>query len=559
MKIFNFLKFALLLNIICFSACSGDASIDADVESEGIKIDSELAINGLYFLTEKGEKTITFSTNDNWTLSIEDVSRSVSWCKPSAVSGGKGTATVTFAVEENLSFDIRTVSVKIKSGINSKSFKISQKGAMKIPGNLIPGIQFREIISRLANGMEKPGNTIEISEVVPDTIIERIVVKLNESTPPHGNYVIISSDDSLRPVYAIWDNKGQITIQTKANVLYMSNNASYMFYALKKLAYCDLTKMNSLNVKYMQGLFKESGISSLDLSGFNTSIVVNMQEMFSGCRNLTTLDVSGFETSNVRDMSMMFLNCEKLTALDISKFNTSNVDKMISMFNGCKNLTTLDVSSFNTSNVTRMDQMFGECESLTTLNVSNFNTSKVTKMDGMFGGCKNLTILNVDNFDTSNVMEMAGMFHSCESLTSLDLSGFNTSNVKNTSWMFNGCENLTTLNVSSFNTSKVEEMISMFSICIKLETLDLSNFNTSKVKDMSYMFYSCELLKSLDITSFSFIKNPNVLYMLDNIGNNHNPVSIIVTEAGYNYLTKTTDNCCMNTSVKFVKLDGTVW
>lgn len=557
MKTFDFLKFVLLLLVLCFSACSGDDSIET--ESEGIRIDSEVVANGLYFLAEKGEKSVTFNTNDDWTLSIEEISRSVSWCKPSAVSGGKGTATVSFTIDENKSFNKRTASVTIKSGIASKSFNISQKAAQIIPGTLKDGIQFRETISRLANGMEKPGNTIDISEVAPDTIIERIVVELNHSTPPQGNYVIVSVDNSVRPVYAIWDNKGQITIQTEANVLYMSNNASYMFYALKKLAYCDLTKMNSLNVKYMQGLFKESGISSLDLSGFNTSIVVNMIEMFSGCRNLTTLDVSGFETSNVRNMSMMFLNCEKLTALDISKFNTSNVDEMISMFNGCKNLTTLDVSSFNTSNVTRMDQMFGECESLTTLNVSNFNTSKVTKMDGMFGGCKNLTILNVDNFDTSNVMEMAGMFHSCESLTSLDLSGFNTSNVKNTSWMFNGCENLTTLNVSSFNTSKVEEMISMFSNCIKLETLDLSNFNTSKVKDMSYMFYSCELLKSLDITSFSFIKNPNVLYMLDNIGNNNNPVSIIVTEAGYNYLTKTTDNCCMNTSVKFVKPDGTVW
>ena len=76
MKTFDFLKFVLLLLVLCFSACSGDDSIET--ESEGIRIDSEVVANGLYFLAEKGEKSVTFNTNDDWTLSIEEISRSVS-------------------------------------------------------------------------------------------------------------------------------------------------------------------------------------------------------------------------------------------------------------------------------------------------------------------------------------------------------------------------------------------------------------------------------------------------------------------------------------------------
>ena len=42
--------------------------------------------------------------------------------------------------------------------------------------------------------------------------------------------------------------------------------------------------------------------------------------MFSDCSSLTSLDLSGFDTSKVTDMNHMFTNCFKLTSLDVSNF-----------------------------------------------------------------------------------------------------------------------------------------------------------------------------------------------------------------------------------------------
>jgi surface protein len=45
-----------------------------------------------------------------------------------------------------------------------------------------------------------------------------------------------------------------------------------------------------------------------------------------------TLDLSGFDTSRVVDMSQMFFNCDSLVSLDISGWNTANVTRMDSTF-----------------------------------------------------------------------------------------------------------------------------------------------------------------------------------------------------------------------------------
>ena len=139
----------------------------------------------------------------------------------------------------------------------------------------------------------------------------------------------------------------------------------------------------------------------------------------------------------------MFLGCSSLTSLDLSKFDTSNVVDMSAMFNSCSSLTSLDVSNFNTSNVTNMGYMFSGCSSLTLLNLSNFNTNKVTDMSSMFYNCSSLTSLDVSNFNTSNVANMSLMLHSCSSLTSLDLSSFDMSKVTDTTAMLVDCSKLT--------------------------------------------------------------------------------------------------------------------
>ena len=219
---------------------------------------------------------------------------------------------------------------------------------------------------------------------------------------------------------------------------------------------------------------------------------------FMNCSSLTTINgIENLNTSNVMDMSCMFDNCSGLTSLDVSGFDTSNVTSMFIVFGNCSGLTSLDVSGFDTSNVTGMDSMFNGCSGLTSLNVSGIDTSNVTSMGSMFNGCSGLTSLDLSGFDTSNVTNMGWMFSSCSGLTSLDLSGFNTPNLEKVSGMFLGCSGLTSLDVSGFDTSNVKYMNTMFSGCSGLTSLDVSSFDTSNVTSMRSMFNGCSGLTTI--------------------------------------------------------------
>ena len=64
-----------------------------------------------------------------------------------------------------------------------------------------------------------------------------------------------------------------------------------------------------------------------------------MSGMFFGCSGLSSLDVSGFDTSSVTSMNGMFESCSSLTTLDVSGWDASSVTKaMGSMFSGCSSL-----------------------------------------------------------------------------------------------------------------------------------------------------------------------------------------------------------------------------
>ena len=234
------------------------------------------------------------------------------------------------------------------------------------------------------------------------------------------------------------------------------------------------------------------------LEYLNTSEVKDMSYMFLGCSGLTSLDVSSFDTQKVIEMWHMFEGCSGLTSLDVSNFNTQNVTGMGAMFGGCSGLTSLDLSNFNTQNVTNMGVMFRGCSGLTSLDVSNFNTQNVTNMGAMFLGCSGLTSLDVSHFDTQNVTNMSSMFDGCSGLTSLDVSHFNTQNVTSMREMFRGCSGLTSLDVSHFNTQNVTDMQLMFYDCSGLPSLDVSHFNTQNVTDIHWMFSGCSALTTIN-------------------------------------------------------------
>ena len=240
-----------------------------------------------------------------------------------------------------------------------------------------------------------------------------------------------------------------------------------------------------------------SGLTSIELSGFNTSKVTNMNDMFNGCSGLTSIELSGFNTSNVTNMSYMFNNCSGLTSIELSGFNTSNVTNMSCMFNNCSGLTSIDLSKFDTRNVTDMSSMFRRV-GLTSINLSGFDTRNVTDMSYMFESCSGLTSINLSGFDTSNVTNMSYMFSNC-GLTSIDLSELNTSQVTNMNYMFYQCNRLTSIDLSKCDTSNLRNLDYMFCGCSNLASIDLSKFNTKYAYVRENIFYNCNSLVEITL------------------------------------------------------------
>ena len=214
-------------------------------------------------------------------------------------------------------------------------------------------------------------------------------------------------------------------------------------YNLKQM---NLSRFNTGNVENMRSMFSGcKKLEMLDVSNFNTSKVKNMSYMFA-------------VSAPARDMHENYLASSLSEIIGLDKLDTSNVIDMSGMFSGCHGLASLNVSNFDTSNVTNMSRMFAYCGSdpinpdpanpdscgLRTINgLDKFNTSKVANMNRMFAGCNSLKILNLSNFDTSKVTSMYGMFADCFNLNKIvGLENLNIQNVSDASYMFTECDNL---------------------------------------------------------------------------------------------------------------------
>ena len=59
-----------------------------------------------------------------------------------------------------------------------------------------------------------------------------------------------------------------------------------------------------------------------------------MNGMFSECSSLVSINLTGFETSNVVDMYCMFSDCSSLSYIDLTGVNIINVKSYQGIFDG---------------------------------------------------------------------------------------------------------------------------------------------------------------------------------------------------------------------------------
>ena len=204
----------------------------------------------------------------------------------------------------------------------------------------------------------------------------------------------------------------------------------------------------------------------------DTSKVSDMQEMFSGCYNLTT--IPPLNTSSATSMNKMFYGCSKLTT--IPQLNTSNVTDMDSMFYNCSKLTT-DIQ-LDTSKVTFISELFSGCISLKT--ISQLDTSKAQTFYRTFFNNRNLT--TIPPLNTSSATSMNSAFYNCEKLTIIDITHMNSDSQNDTTSFASYCKSLTKLIIRNMDTIPVLSS-DAFTNCYHFYGTTNSTYNPSGLKD----------------------------------------------------------------------------
>ena len=421
--------------------------------------------------------------------------------------------TITLAENEIVTSDVSIYTLYIYiDGNRDNPITMSNKSfRFNIYGEGTGAIYKENVIQNETTAPSSSSSTFLNTEVLRNQI-ESITIEKTNVVPNDAQYskdISSKQDGSVMLWYTDKDNNSlyEISIGSENGSVEANTNGSGMFAYLDNVSTLDLSGLDTSNMTSMSKMFFNSkSLTNIDTSGFDTSKVVIMSDMFNGCTNLEKINLSNFNTSKVTSMAFMFNNCSNLKTLDLSTFNTIKLITMNRMFRNCSNLSKLNLSKFNTSNVTDMYATFQGCKSLINLDLSSFDTNSVINFGSTFEGCSNLSNLNISNFRTSNTTYMGSMFRECSSLKNLDLTNFDTSKVTDMRYMFFGAL-INDIDLSNFDTSKVTSMLSMFSSVSELEYLDLSNFNTKNVTDMSSMFWNNKNLKTIYVSELWTVSN----------------------------------------------------
>ena len=348
----------------------------------------------------------------------------------------------------------------------------------------------------------------------------------------------------------------------------MMGDFECFFQSFPNLKKADLTKANTSNMHTLKGMFSDSDLEEVDLSGIDTSSVKDMSEMFAHSYNIRRIDMSGLDTTSLEKADGMFKGCTKLRYLDLTGFNAnSEVLGLEDCFKGVSDCEIYVTPGFDFTedelSVLNPSLNFIRCYTLTLpknmeivqdadeeYRHGKFYLSgaevRIKPRDGydpvggiMVNGLELLPeedgtyLLSVQDCDltaTATVRNNMGLtdddtlylYGNIDRDEVRDFSGKN--DVKKIvavdavfpaycSGLFEDYKYVTEIDLSGADTSNVTDMSFMFYKCERLTFLDLSSFDTSNVTGMRSMFYGCRELGSLDLSSFDTLNVTNMKSM----------------------------------------------
>lgn len=261
-------------------------------------------------------------------------------------------------------------------------------------------------------------------------------------------------------------------------------------------------------------LFK--GFSSLvEIEGFNnldTTNVVSMNSMFSGCTSLVTLDFSSFNLTNVTTIDNFLESCQLIrftTSTTIPESINTKIAKSILpayKLEGTEDeyieLTELKTES---TYVMYSDNTWGDSKSVCSWIIKN-NTLYIS------GGQGSSTIKNGDDYQTPWHKERKNIKY----INLLGAISFKEGTILD-GLFFNHSYLISIINLKNLNLSNVISVKSMFEGCSTLMTLDISELQLGNIKGANFSNFAsgCSILYKLTIPS-------TLLSTMDTIDNIHN-------------------------------------
>ena len=135
-------------------------------------------------------------------------------------------------------------------------------------------------------------------------------------------------------------------------------NMDSMFNGNDSLTTLDVSRWDTSKVTSMSYMFGgDSRLTALDVSRWNTSSVKNMKALFAGVSGVQDLNLRNWNVSNVEDMTMMFKG-SGMSTLDLSGWQPNKLTRMAEMFSQMPELTTLDLSRWNFGGTTILSLAF---------------------------------------------------------------------------------------------------------------------------------------------------------------------------------------------------------
>ena len=207
-----------------------------------------------------------------------------------------------------------------------------------------------------------------------------------------------------------------------------------------------------MNPNILSDVFRGAGTTNVYVPNYIPSSVTHIGGMFRDCYNFNSSDILSWDTSNIVNMSAVFSGCSSFNQ-NVGVWDTSSATGMAAMFKGAL-IFNQDISGWDVSNVegAGFNSMFYSARAFNQ-DISGWNvTSGNTNMGEMFRDARSFN-QNLNSWDVSNNTNFTAMFQDALVFNG-NISSWDVRNSSLFNDMFNNAEQFNQ-DISAWQTTKV--------------------------------------------------------------------------------------------------------